>query len=152
MASQPTSDSELPLTPTLSQASSGSDTISVKCGSATGTLYVDKIRAPGNKGNLKCILSGSDWYSPIDFEIFRGKTKSRNWRRSILHENVQLGVFLSSIGVHLDKSSSPTPGSSLPSVPLDAKQSCNSPLTNPVLAFIKAYRLQGDVSGLRNTC
>ena len=157
--SQPASDSELPLTPahsqassgsdnlsapTLSQSSPGSDTVPVKCGTATGILYVDKISGPGNKGDLKCIFSDSKWHSPIEFEILGGRTKSRNWRRSILHENIQLGVFLTSVGVHPDKSS-PTPGSS------DAKQSCNLPLSNPVLVFVKAYRLRGDVSGLRNT-
>ena len=142
--SQPASDLELSLASAHSQASSGSDTVPVKCGTATGILHVDKIRGPGNKGNLKCIFSDSKWYSPIEFEILGGKTKSRYWRRSILHENVQLGVFLTSVGIHPDKSS-PTPGSS------DAKQSCNLPLSNPVLAFVKAYRLRGDVSGLRNT-
>ena len=58
----------------------------------------------------------------------------------------QLGVFLSSVGVYPDKSS-PTPGSSLSS---DVKQSCHSQLTNPLLVFVKAYRLRGDVSGLRD--
>ena len=152
--SQPSSDSELPLAPglspgpvsasTLSQSSPGSDTVPVKCGTATGILHVDKIRGPGNKGNLKCIFSESKWYTPIEFESIGGKTKSRNWRRSILHENLQLGIFLTSVGIHPDKSS-PTPGSS------DIKQSSNLPLSNPVLAFVKAYRLRGDVSGLRNS-
>ena len=59
--------------------------------------------------------SDSIRYSPIDFEILGGKAKSRNWRRSIMHENLQLGIYLSSIGVHPDKpSSSPlTTGSSI---------------------------------------
>ena len=58
MASQPVVED--PLTHTLSQASSSSDshtTVPVKCGSATGILYVDKIRrGAGNVGNLKCVL------------------------------------------------------------------------------------------------
>ena len=112
------SGSEVPLTPSPSEASSGSlnnSTVTVKCGTATGILYIDKINAPGNKGSLKCIHSDSIWYSPIDFEILGGKAKSRNWRRSIMHENLQLGIYLSSIGVHPDKpSSSPlTTGSSI---------------------------------------
>ena len=69
MASQP--GVEDPLTHTLSQTSSSSDshtTVPVKCVSVTGILYVDKIqRGAGNVCNLKCILSESVWYSPIDF-------------------------------------------------------------------------------------
>ena len=105
--------SEDPLASPSHQAPSAEDSITsmpVKCGSVCGVLYLDKIRVTGNKGSLKCILSNSVWYSPMEFESLGGKTKSKCWRRSILHENVQLGIFLSSIGIHPDKASSPTPG------------------------------------------
>ena len=76
----------------------------------------------------------------------RGKTKSRYWKRStcIYHENVPLGVFLSSIGVPAKGGSSPTPCPS----PLGASGQLNH-LVDPVLAFIKAYRLKGDHTGLK---
>ena len=114
-------------------------------------FILKKIKAPGNKGNLKCILSNSEWYSPIDFESLGGKVKSRNWKRSILHENIQLGIFLSSIGIHLDKVPSPTPGSgsrSFVNVLLDGRRAGHT-LIDTALAFIKAYRLKGDAFGLK---
>ena len=81
----------------------------------------------------------------IHFETLGGKVKSRNWRRSIMQENVQLGVFLSSVGI---QSSSPTPGSSLLlSGPSDTRLSCH--LVDTALAYIKAYRLKGDAVGLK---
>ena len=41
-----------------------SQTIAVKCGTATGELYLEKLSsAAGNKGSAKCILSNSIWYS-----------------------------------------------------------------------------------------
>ena len=56
-------------------------------------LYMDKINAPGNEGSLKCIHSGSNWYSPIEFEILGVRLKSRNWRRSIMHSAGRLPLF-----------------------------------------------------------
>ena len=80
------SGSEVSLTSSPNEASSGShsnSTVTVKCGTATGILYIDKINAPGNKGSLKCIHS--IWYSPIDFEILGGKAKSRNCMETLHH-------------------------------------------------------------------
>ena len=139
--------SEDPLASPSHQAPSAEDSITsmpVKCGSVCGVLYLDKIRVTGNKGSLKCILSNSVWYSPMEFESLGGKTKSKCWRRSILHENVQLGIFLSSIGIHPDKASSPTPG--IPGS-LDSRKS--GQLIDTALAFIKAYRLKGDTMGMK---
>ena len=152
MASQTAREYESPLTLVNSQTHSDPDsgtTVSVKCGSTTGALFVDKIKDyRGNIGNLKCIFSESTWYSPIDFEALGGKAKSRNWRRSILHENKPLSTLLSTLGVQSDKSSSPSPPST---TSLNVTQSSQTPLTNPLLAFVKAYRLRGDASGLRRT-
>ena len=97
---------------------------------------------------MKCIFSESTWYSPIDFEALGGKAKSRYWRRSILYENKPFSVLLSSLGVLPDKSSSPSPPDT---AALNVIQSSQAPLTNPVLAFVKAYRLRGDTSGLHST-
>ena len=135
------SGSEVPLTPSPNEASSGSlksSTDSVKCGTATGILYIDKINAPGNEGSLKCIHSGSNWYSPIGFEILGVRLKSRNWRHSIMHENFQLGVYLSSIGIHPDKPSSPSPNTG--STSTEVAVGCQH-IVDPALAFIKDYRL-----------
>ena len=90
----------------------------------------------------------------MEFESLGGKEKSKNWRRSIYHGNSQLGNYLSSRAdnargqspIHSSsRSQSPAPvrdGSLIPPV--------SSVLTNPILAFIKVYRLRGDVSSLRN--
>lgn len=125
--------------------------VQVKCGTACGTLHIDKIKAPGNKGNLKCILSNSMWYSPIDFESLGGKVKSRNWKRSITYDNVQLGVYLSSIGIHPDRATSPCPGVTTPchSNPTHQNHTSGATLVDTSLAFIKAYRLKGDTCGLK---
>ena len=111
MATQ--SPPEISLASPSHQALSGDDSINsipVKCGSVCGVLYLDKIKVTGNKGSLKCIRANPLWYSPVEFESLGGKSKSKCWRRSIFHENVQLGIFLSSIGIHPNKASSPTPG------------------------------------------
>ena len=46
---------------------------------------------------MKCILSHSNWFTPVKFESLGGKEKSKNWRRSIYHGNTQLGNYLSSL-------------------------------------------------------
>lgn len=65
-------------------ASSDNVTLSVKCGSATGDLYVDKLNASGSKVAQKCILSDSAWYTPAEFEGLGGKGKSKNWKKIYL--------------------------------------------------------------------
>ena len=66
---------------------------------------------------------------------------------SCMNENLQLDIYLSSIGVHPDKPSSPslTTGSSSAEVTVG----CHHIIVDPALAFIKAYRLRGDVVGLK---
>ena len=77
----------------LPQAAS-SEIIAVKCGSATGDFYLEKFK--GANGGMKCILSRSKWFTPVEFESLGGKEKSKNWRHSIYHGNSQLGNYLSS--------------------------------------------------------
>ena len=60
-ATTPTDDvvaSASQLSLTVSEASEPQipEYISVRCGSATGLLYLDKFRGSGNKGSLKCIF------------------------------------------------------------------------------------------------
>ena len=43
-----------------------SEIVAVKCGSATGDLYLEKFEgATGSKGGVKCILSHSNWFTPV---------------------------------------------------------------------------------------
>lgn len=99
-----------------------SSTVTVKCGTATGILYINKINAPGSKGSLKCIHSDSIWYSPTDFGILGGKDLELETFHH-MHDNLQLqlGIYLSSFGTHPDKPSSPssTTGSSSAEVAVD---------------------------------
>ena len=55
--------------------------ISITCGKISGQLYPDRMskKSPG-----KCILVGSQWYSPSEVESLAGK-KARKWRQSLLH-------------------------------------------------------------------
>ena len=63
-----------------------------------------------------------------------------------MHENIQLGIFLPSIGIHLDKTPSPTPGpGSSSNVILDGRRA----VIDTAIAFIKAYRLKGDAFGMK---
>ena len=121
-------------------------TVSVKCGSATGVLYVDKLNASGSKVAQKCILSDSAWYTPAEFEGLGGKGKSKNWKKSIYREGscTPLGTYLASIGSVCARSCSASP------IQRRSRGSCsNSFLSDPILAFIKAYRLKGDLVGLK---
>ncbi|XP_023685641.2 uncharacterized protein [Paramormyrops kingsleyae] len=64
----------------------------VTCGNKTGNLYQDKL-AIGEK----CILVGTDWFTPPEFEVFGGKKSYKNWKKSIqckgtsLHKLIQGG-------------------------------------------------------------
>ena len=49
-------------------------TILVKCGSATGVLYLDKLIASGGQ---KCILSDFVWYTPSEFKGLGSKGRSK---------------------------------------------------------------------------
>lgn len=92
------------------------------------------------------------WFTPVEFESLGGKEKSRNWKCSIYHGNTQLGNYLSSLADSAKGLFSTQPSSRSQSPAPNCDGSLISPassvLTNPLLAFIKAYRLRGDVSGL----
>ena len=45
------------------------DSIPVKCGTASGCLYLDEFIASGSKRSQKCILSNSVWYTPIELVV-----------------------------------------------------------------------------------
>lgn len=105
--------------------------LTVNCGSEEGKFYAKKLMS----GTSKCILSGSKWYSPSEFESLGGKAKAKNWKKSIQFNNSPLSVWLDS-----DASSSKNLGTS----PYNERV-----LSNHVLAFIKAFRLRGDRFSLR---
>ena len=141
------SNDSLPLT------SSHGDSITVKCGTTVGSLYLDKLSAVSNPSafkSTKCILSNSTWYSPGEFESLGGKVKSKHWKRSIFYGNVQLGTYLASIGLDTPPKTSTTPSRGSSPVPSLVDSSISGQLRSPILAFIKAYRLRGVASGLRN--
>ena len=123
--------------------------ISVNCGIVTGELFPDKLKGvrASNWGSVKCILSNSVWCTPIEFECQGGKPKFRNWRRSIYQGNVQLGAYLSSSSFLLSECNHSQPISRSPSP--NPHRSSDFRLIDPVLAFIKAYRLKGDKLGLK---
>ena len=73
----------------------------VNCGSEVGKFYAEKLKS----STSKCILSGSKWYTPSEFESLGGKAKAKNWKRSIRFNNSPLSVLLDS-----DALSSKNPG------------------------------------------
>ena len=127
-----------------------SQTIAVKCGTATGELYLEKLSSAAGK----CILSNSVWYSPVEFEALGGRAKSKKWQKSVLcDDGVPLGSYLHSVGVKAGRASSPGVGPSSQVSDSTTSQPLRNPgpdfIIDPVLAFIKAYRLRGDCSGLK---
>ena len=89
------------------------------------------------------------WYTPSEFKDLGGKGKSKNWKKSIYHESssVPLGVYLASVGVATGKFSSSSPRQLSPARQMEH----NNFLVDPVLAFIKVYRLKGDLVGLKQS-
>ena len=128
--------------------------VKVLCGSAVGELHVDKLlcsKGPSKWGSSKSIIYNSLWFTPIEFEATGGEPKSRHWRKTILASdtNTPLGTHLQSIGVS-SRSGSPVPSSpSMSGSPRLVGVSATSLLVDPVLALVKAYRLRGDIEGLK---
>ena len=119
------------VTPLKPSADAQCQFLIVNCGSEEGEFYAEKLKS----GTSKCILSGSKWYTPSEFESLGGKAKAKNWKRSIRFNNSPLLVWLDS-----DASSSKNLGTP----PYNERV-----LSNHVLAFIKAFRLRGDRFSLR---
>ena len=127
--------------------------ISVTCGKSNGKLYLDKLRnALGYKGACKCVYSNDQWISPCDFESLGGKPKNRNWKKSILFGDKPILSIFSDLcpTTSCRKSLSGTPV--VVTNGLDSSQKSHTPplLVNPVLAFVKAFRLKGDLGSLKS--
>ena len=141
--------------------------IAISCGSCKGQLYLDKIQNVSSKRvTSKCILSAGRWYTPGEFEGAGGKGKFKSWRRSIFHDGLPIGDYslssqpndtttsLSSQSVDTVVDTVPgSPATSSPGKPVSSEgmESTQSPqsVVNAVLAFVKAYRLKGDVCSLK---
>ena len=141
--------------------------IVISCGSCKGQLYLDKIQNVSSKRiTSKCILCAGRWYTPGEFEGVGGKGKFKSWRRSIFHDGLPIGdYFLScqpndtvttlstqSVDTVIDTSlGSPATSSPVQPVSAEGMEATQSPqsIVNAVLAFVKAYRLKGDVCSLK---
>ena len=131
--------------------------ITVACGSLTGQLYVNKLDE-SKKILDKCILAKGSWYSPPEFEVLGGM-KSKKWRYSLLHKGRPLHKFDFSCPNPPSGASVPvtmlpphtgtSPLSSTDNTVHSPASTHESHLVNPVLSFIKAFRLKSDKDNLK---
>lgn len=63
----------------------------VKCGTATGKLYINKYKS---QGRSPCVLHSSKWHSLTQFQEIGGRASSRNWKKSISHRGQPLQKFV----------------------------------------------------------
>lgn len=63
----------------------------VKCGTATGRLYISKYRS---QGRSSCILCSEKWYTLTQFQEVGGRASSKNWKKSISHRGQTLQKFV----------------------------------------------------------
>jgi len=116
-----------------------SQNVAVKCGTATGELYLEKLSsATGNKGSAECTLSNPIWYSPVEFKALGGRVKSKKWQKSVLCDDGVPLVYLPG------RASSPGVIPSSQVSDSTTSQLLRNPgpefIIDPVLTFIKAYR------------
>ena len=142
--------------------------IAIACGNISGHLFLSKLDE-SKKTQSKCVFVGGKWYTPSEVEAMGGK-KARKWRQSLLHLGRPLSEYSLSQGplpqqqtpaslvipsvvppcgnVHGNSqpgyASPPTTGTAM----VDAGVICSS-VVNPVLAFIKAFRLKSDADTLK---
>ena len=130
-----------------SSPSVDSDTIMVKCGPLEGVFSLDKYVASGSSGKLaKRVkpISSQEWVTPSEFESLGGK-KAKKWR-----ESISVSSKGCNIGTHLRSISS----ASSPVVKSRENSPCPASVTSsfivdPVLSFIKAFRLRDDKAKLK---
>lgn len=133
------------------------DYLPIVCGSVSGKLYYKKLTDAGGKGSAKCVFAKSKWLSPNEFESVGGKPKAKHWKKSLLFDsrqgldlsgllgssgNVQIGTILPLLEVSSPGASDGIVNANPPSPPI-----AQVPI-NPVLSFVKAYRLKGDKDSL----
>ena len=144
--------------------------IAITCGSISGHLFLSKFDE-SKKAQGKCVLVGGKWYTPPEVESLAGK-KAKKWRQSLLHLGRPLSEYnLSPLDAHClqhtpvtpvtpgtrascseqhQPHSASTPASTCRTTTtmVNVGTNCTS-VVDPVLAFIKAYRLKGDTDSLR---
>ena len=132
--------------------------IPVKCGPIEGSLHLDKLGGgqSGREGSIKCIYCSSEskWVTPIEFESLGGKSKSGKWKQSIkTNNNVSIGVHLSALGSDVSRSYSHSRAAVPPSLSLTSNVSVDdaSLIVSPLLAFVKAHRLRGSTTNLKQS-
>ena len=144
--------------------------IVVVCGSITGHFYVNKLDE-SKKALGKCILAKGSWHSPPEFEALGGK-KSKRWRHSLVHQGKPLYEYDLTCPTQPQSKNHSRPGSNVPTGAAEHDASlppcfsvgslssasnvlsslADSPephLVNPVLSFIKAFRLRSDTDSLK---
>ena len=52
----------------------------IKCGAASGRLYVNKFK---KAGHAVCVLCSSEWYSPSQFQEIGGRANMKNWKKLV---------------------------------------------------------------------
>ena len=123
--------------------------IPVSCGQLVGKLYMVKLRnALGHKGSCKCIFYNDQWVSPADFENQGGKTKCKNWKKSIYcGDKHLLSIYAQLVPETQNRESLPLNSQKEDGGPSESR---GQPLlTNTILAFVKAHRLKGELSNLK---
>ena len=146
--------------------------IAITCGNVSGYLFLSKLEE-SKKAQGKCVLVGGKWYTPSDVEALAGK-KARKWKQSLLHLGRPLSEFnllpldfqglqhtpvppvahsAGPSGSGARSQSQPhvvsTPASTSSTARMvNVSTDCTS-VVDPVLAFIKAFRLRGDTDSLR---
>ena len=87
---------------------------------------------------------------PVEFESLGGKSKSGKWRQSIkTSNNLSIATYLSSLGIDISRFQSPARSVS-PSLFSQPSNVTNPAfIISPLLAFVKAFRLRGDISTLK---
>ena len=137
--------------------------IAITCGSISGHLFLSKLNE-SKKAHGKCVLVGGKWYTPPEVESLASK-KAKKWRQSLLHLGRPLSEYnLSPLDAHClqhtpvtpvtpgtrascseqhQPHSASTPASTCRTTTtmVNVGTNCTS-VVDPVLAFIKAYRLK----------
>ena len=108
--------------------------IEISCGLVKGNLYVDTFRGKGSNGRTQCVKSDSRWFSLAQFQDFGGKASTRNWKKSVLYNDVPLETYLS--WLMSGNLSSPKVSSASPKVSVSSKVSSSSP---SVISRISSY-------------
>ena len=84
----------------------------------------------------QCVLSASKWVTPLEFERLGGKS-AKKWKSSLSHNGRPLSDY------NLVCSTAETPSASITSDV--AMQAGSTMIIDVVLAFIKVFRLRGDI-------